>query len=91
MIFCDEQSAGIAWIWMAIMGIEWKPLLHMTLGQKRAFFLHYSLHSIFFKVKSYHLRGDRMVLDVLKCFGHFDSIFGLASTDKLNGMTHWLK
>ncbi|KIJ10139.1 hypothetical protein PAXINDRAFT_86532 [Paxillus involutus ATCC 200175] len=65
-----------------------QPLLPMTLGEKRAFFLHYSLHSRFFEVMAYCLKGDRMILDVLKCFGHLDSIFNLPSTDRLNDMVH---
>ncbi|KIK76670.1 hypothetical protein PAXRUDRAFT_169153, partial [Paxillus rubicundulus Ve08.2h10] len=65
-----------------------QPLLPMTLGKKRAFFLHHSLHSRFLKVTVYCLRGYRVVLDVLKCFGHLDSIFSLPSTDESNGMAH---
>ena len=60
----------------------------MTLGKKRAFLLHHSLHTSFPQVTMDGLGRDGMVLDILKGLGDLDSILSLSSTNKLNSMSH---
>ena len=58
----------------------------MTLGKKRVFLLHYSLHISFLQVTADGLGRDGMVLDILKGLGDLDSILSLSSTKKSNGL-----
>ena len=58
------------------------------LGEKRTFFLHHSLHASLLQVTTDGLRGDGLVLDILKGSGNLDSIFSLSSSNKLNGMAY---
>ena len=60
----------------------------MTLGEKRVFLLHHSLHTSFSKVTAYGLGRYGVVLDILKCFGNMDSILSLSRSNKMNGMSH---
>ena len=60
----------------------------MTLGEKRAFLLHHSLHTSFSKVTVSGFARDGVVLDILKCFGNLDSILSLSRSNKTNSMLH---
>ena len=62
--------------------------LSMTLGEKRTFFLHHSLHAGLLQVTTDGLGGDGLVLDILKGSGNLDSIFSLSSSNKSNSIAY---
>ena len=59
----------------------------MMFGEERVFLLDNSLHSSFFQVEANGLKGESLVGDGLKCFGHLNSIVNLARGDKAHCMT----
>ena len=65
-----------------------QPFSPMTLGKKRVFLLHYSLHTSFLQVTADGLGRDGMVLDILKGLGDLDSILSLSSTKESNSLVH---
>src|ERR1700722_9320970 len=60
----------------------------MMFGEERVFLLDNSLHSSFFQVEVNGLRGESLVGDGLKCFGHLNSLVNLARGDKAHRMTN---
>ena len=52
------------------------------------FLLHHRLHALFLLVVLNGLGRERLVGEVLKRFGHLDSIISLSNANKSNGMTN---
>ena len=60
----------------------------MACSEKRALFLHHSLHSCFLQVMTDGLGWDGLVLDILKGSGELDSILSLSSSNQPDDMKH---